>query len=405
MTDVPQSPEIPTSAEVPTQIEDHDDDAVEAGPAPAPSPEASDSQTPASTTTRARAAAVPRSYPRRTIEDALRIPMAIKDNNGGQPWAPDQVAQAVGMGMSGAYYYLTQSSRDFGFTIGTRDAAQIEITELGKHAVYPGSDEERAAALLEAFLKVEIFKKVVEHYHGSKLPDEPYRTNTLTTTFGLDETIVDEFVGLFEKNTRFVGIGTDWPTTSETSPGHIRPLIAAAGSGPKDEGGVLVGKPSGVDTGLRCFIAMPFSEKSDEYPIGFFSEVFNSLLVPAITAAGFEAFTARRAGSDVIQATIVNDLLDADLVVVDLTEHNPNVLFELGMRMHADLPVALIRAKGTGPIFDVDNMLRVEEYSPNLWASTVKRDVEALRDHIKGAWDNRETSQTFMQILQRRSSN
>ena len=49
--------------------------------------------------------------------------------------------------------------------------------------------------------------------------------------------------------------------------------------------------------------------------------------------------TARKAGSDVIHATIVNGLLDADLVVADLTEHNPNVLFELGIRMAEDKPV------------------------------------------------------------------
>lgn len=100
-----------------------------------------------------------------------------------------------------------------------------------------------------------------------------------------------------------------------------------------------------------------------------------------------------------IQSTIVNDLLEADLVLADLTEHNPNVLFELGMRMHADLPVVLVRARGTGAIFDVDNMLRVEEYSPNLWSSSIKRDVPVLAEHIKAAWETRETGLTFMKIL------
>ncbi|MEA2168017.1 MAG: hypothetical protein QOF76_1317 [Solirubrobacteraceae bacterium] len=53
-------------------------------------------------------------------------------------------------------------------------------------------------------------------------------------------------------------------------------------------------------------------------------------------------------GSDLIHSTIVNDLLAADRVLCDLTEHNPNVLSELGMRMHADKPVALVRASGPG---------------------------------------------------------
>ena len=79
-----------------------------------------------------------------------------------------------------------------------------------------------------------------------------------------------------------------------------------------------------------------------------------------------------------IQSTIVTELLAADIVLADLTEHNPNVLFELGMRIAADKPVALVRAKGTGPIFDVDNLLRVEEYSPNLWQSTLAGDIGAI---------------------------
>jgi hypothetical protein len=110
--------------------------------------DATASDAPATTTRapRARAAAVARPYPRRTLEDALRIPTAIKDKNGGQPWAPDQVAAAVGMGMSGTYFYLTSAARDFGLTEGTRDAAVISITDLGRHAVYPGSDDEGSDA-------------------------------------------------------------------------------------------------------------------------------------------------------------------------------------------------------------------------------------------------------------------
>ncbi len=97
--------------------------------------------------------------------------------------------------------------------------------------------------------------------------------------------------------------------------------------------------------------------------------------------------TANRQGSDLIQSTIINDLIEADLVIADLTEHNPNVMFELGVRMAQDKPVVLIKAHGTGPLFDVDNMLRVFEYSANLWQTTVEKDMPnfgiSLRVHGK----------------------
>lgn len=127
--------------------------------------------------------------------------------------------------------------------------------------------------------------------------------------------------------------------------------------------------------------------------------MLRSLIAPAGRHAGFTVSTANRQGTEVIQSTIVNNLLDADLVVADLTEHNPNVLFELGMRMTEDKPVALIRAKGTGKIFDVDNMLRVFEYEANLWPTTVERDLPKLEKHIEATWANRETDQTYLKLL------
>ena len=92
-------------------------------------------------------------------------------------------------------------------------------------------------------------------------------------------------------------------------------------------------------------------------------------------------------------------MLNAELVVADLTDHNPNVLFELGIRLAKEKPVVLIKAKDTGPIFDVDNLMRVYPYNQNLWLSTVEGDVKGLTDRIKGTWDSRGAAVTYMQIL------
>ena len=87
------------------------------------------------------------------------------------------------------------------------------------------------------------------------------------------------------------------------------------------------------------------------------------------------------------------------MVIADLTEHNPNVLFELGVRITKEKPVVLVKASGTGRIFDVDNLLRVYEYKPNLWRTTVEKDLPSLTEFIRGAWEGRESDQTYMRIL------
>lgn len=330
---------------------------------------------------------VQRPYPRRTLEQAIRIGEAIKEYNGGNPWSQKDIGTALGVSPSSSNFrYLMAASRDFGLTTGANGS--ITLTALGQRAVYPTNESEAQEAIQAAFFNVEIFKRVVDHYQGSKLPDEPFLTNTLTTTFRLDASLVGEFRELFDKNCRYAGIGTDY------LPGDF------GGEATPRSGSKVISVSPRIKSGAPvCFIAMPFTEREDSHPIGFFKEVMNSVFKPAIESAGLEAKTALRQGSDVIHATIVNELLDADLVLADLTEHNPNVLFELGMRISANKPIVLVRAKGTGAIFDVDHLLRVEDYNPNLWPSTVPSDVAKLAEHIKGAWESRDDKQSFLDIL------
>jgi hypothetical protein len=333
-----------------------------------------------------------RPYPSMSLSRALAVPLKIKEFNGGNPWAPADLAEALGVGSkSPNLFYITAASRDFGLSVGTRDAETISLTDLGREIAYAPNIEVEHAKKVEAFLRIEIFKKVLDHYNGSTLPEMKYLGNTLEREFGLAPEFHEEFSRLFRENCDDLGISSGGaPGKPEDSQGASSPAT------------VVLGVPKGTSTNkLKAFIVMPFVERNASRAEGFFTEVLRSLLTPAGIAAGFVVQTANRQGSDVIQSTIINDLLEADLVIADLTDHNPNVLFELGMRMAEDKPVALVKASGTGRIFDVDNMLRVYEYSSNLWQSTIEKDLPTLTDHIKGAWDTRASEQTYMKILRR----
>jgi hypothetical protein len=339
-----------------------------------------------------------RPYPRVTLEGALRIPTALKEKNGGNPWPPADVAAAVGLSQKNAdFFYMAAASRDFGFTEGGRDSATISLTAFGRDVVYAPSKAEEQAKLREALLKVDIFRKVLEYYKGANLPEMQYLGNTLVREFSLDPLLHEEFSKLFRDNCTFLKVGSGFTPDEGTQP-------ARAMEKPGESAATVVLAEPKDKTGLKCFVAMPFREREDARSKGFFEEVLRALIAPAGREAGFEVATANRQGSDVIQATIVNQLLDADLVIADLTENNPNVLFELGLRIAEDKAVALIRAIGTPPIFDVDNMLRVFEYDPNLWTSSVEHDRPKLTDHIKAAWENRESGRTFMKILRERKA-
>ncbi|GAB1268364.1 hypothetical protein NBRC116493_16170 [Aurantivibrio infirmus] len=331
-------------------------------------------------------------FPRVTLENALRVPTALKEKNAGNPWPPAEVGKALSMGMSTRFYYLTAGARDYNLTEGTRDAAKISLTALGKKVLYPRSPEEEMVAKREAFLSVDIFRKVLEYYKGSDLPESQYLSNTLETEFGIDPSIHDDFIDIYQKNCRFLQIGHQFDISQQQ--------VIPANTG---NNGSTISSPvvtdSSIGDGPICFVIMPFVEREETRPTGFFEEVLASLITPAAESVGFVVRTANRQGSDVIQSTIVNELLEADLVVADLTEHNPNVLFELGMRMREDKPVALIKATGTGRIFDVDNMLRVVEYDSCLWRSTLQSDLPKLAEHIQATWDNRDNDISYMKLL------
>jgi hypothetical protein len=328
-----------------------------------------------------------RTFPQFTIEDSRKIPDVIKQFNAGNPWGPKDIATALKIGVSNNFFYLTAASRDYDLTVGTRDTEKIELSSLGRKLVYPKSPQEEAEAIQKAFRSVELFKNVYDYYQGENLPEIEYLKNTLKTEFGVDEQYQDDFYEIYQKNLSYLkSKGELIQTLTE----FIEPKSANSS--------IILGESINSGT-LVAFVAMPFSEKSSTYQKGYFDEVLKHLITPAAVKANFNARTAKKAGSEVIQSTIVNDLDSADLVIVDLTEHNPNVLFELGMRIAFNKPVCLIRAKGTPAIFDIDHMLRVYDYNPCLWQSTLEIDVPALSEHILETWKNKDSDRSYLSIL------
>jgi hypothetical protein len=331
------------------------------------------------------------SFPRTTLEEALKIAYALKEHNGGNPWDPEEIRKAIGAGTGGnAYFYLTAASRDYGLSIGTNAADKIALSDLGRELVYAPNAEAERALKLRAFLNIEVFKRVLEYYKGSNLPEMKYLGNTLQKEFDLPPQTHEEFSRIFRENCQYLGITSGLPGAVQT--------VVEGEEVPASPGTVTLAEAGGTSK-LTAFVIMPFVEREARHSFGFFAEVLRSLITPAAKEASFTVKTANRQGSDLIQSTIVNDLIEADLVIADLTEHNPNVMFELGVRMAEDKPVVLIKANGTGPLFDVDNMLRVFEYSPNLWQTTIEKDLPNLRDFIKGAWENRASEKSYMKIL------
>jgi hypothetical protein len=151
-------------------------------------------------------------FPRATLEQALKVPYALKEHNGGNPWETDEVRKAVGASAGNPWFYLSAASRDYGLTIGTRDTPKITLAELGREIVYAPNPETELTLKKQAFLNIDIFKRVLEYYKGSNLPDMKYLGNTLTKEFGLDPETHEEFAKIFRENCQYLGITSGVPS-------------------------------------------------------------------------------------------------------------------------------------------------------------------------------------------------
>ena len=107
---------------------------------------------------------------------------------------------------------------------------------------------------------------------------------------------------------------------------------------------------------MRAFIIRPFGKKKDLRGDEIdFDEVERLLIAPALKAVDAEGGTTIDiVESGNIRVDMFRRLLTADLVVADLTIHNANVFYELGVR-HAlrDRVTVLIRASASEVPFDL----------------------------------------------------
>lgn len=126
-----------------------------------------------------------------------------------------------------------------------------------------------------------------------------------------------------------------------------------------------------------CFVVMPIADM-DDYETGHFSRVYNYIIKPACTKAGFIAVRADDVvSSNYIVIDILNKIVQSDMVIYDLSGRNPNVMYELGVRQAFNLPTVLIKDMKTNRIFDIQG-LRCADYNHNLRIDTVEKSVDII---------------------------
>lgn len=121
----------------------------------------------------------------------------------------------------------------------------------------------------------------------------------------------------------------------------------------------------------RCFVIMPFSETSPKHTKRYWTKHYSSFLKVLIEEQlNLEAHRSQPLRGDIVNQ-IIKDLLVCQVVVADLTDSNPNVYWELGVRQSFKHGTVTIAEEGTilpsdigakGTLFYSDDHLKNAEF-------------------------------------------
>ena len=127
----------------------------------------------------------------------------------------------------------------------------------------------------------------------------------------------------------------------------------------------------------RCFVIMPFSQTTDEHTEDYWTNHFKFFLKPLIEECSPEAHRSKPLRGSIVRQ-ITTDLIRSSVVVADLTDANPNVYWELGVRQSFRHGTILIAQNDTALPFDIKD-------TGTLFYDPDHPDVDDFRDDFKDA--------------------
>lgn len=274
-------------------------------------------------------------FPRHTVEQALRIPKAILEQNAGRPCTSAQAAAYVGVGVHGPFRLEVSSAIKYGLI--ERVEKNIKPTDLARQILRPQSKTDEVDGYRQAIRNAPTLGKVYEHYRGENLPDDKFLKNTSAGKFAVPSDKFLEFkrillhnlekAELVEKKgdqVRIVDTSSDVPQTS---------LVKAAGHT--------------LSSRSTCFVMQPFAPPLGDY--------YRLVYEPAIRKAGLIPVRADDDifGTGKIIEQVWNGIQAAEILVAELTSRNPNVFYELGLAHALGKPVVLVTGAGEDVPFDL----------------------------------------------------
>lgn len=131
---------------------------------------------------------------------------------------------------------------------------------------------------------------------------------------------------------------------------------------------------------ITCGLIMPIA--SNEVGTAEHWRQVRTIIEDALQDTGFKVKMVSESDEvNVIHQNIVANIYSNDIVICDVSSRNPNVMFELGMRLTFDKPVVIVKDRETPFSFDVGNIQHLE-YPRSLNYIDIQQFQRDLREKV-----------------------
>jgi hypothetical protein len=315
-------------------------------------------------TLRRRKPRTERKFPALIFEEALEIPEGIQKYASGQKVRRLTLFEKLNKEPDKKESrQLVTASGQYGLTRGGYQADFLELTPEGDEAT---SDVVAPTKKLQARFDLAIkkhapFAFLYDKLKGNRMPAKEVLADYLSEG-NVEEDEKAECIDKFTLNAKFLGLLKTIGGSERIIP--IEQAVEEASSGPatRSETSTVGARPAGtgegaaatVDLAKICFYITPIGEENSEQRrhSDFMMEY---IIKPAVAEFGLTVVRAdQMVKPGMIGKQVIEHILNARLVIVDLSFHNPNVFYELCLRHATRLPTVQVkRTEDTIP-FDLN---------------------------------------------------
>lgn len=158
----------------------------------------------------------------------------------------------------------------------------------------------------------------------------------------------------------------------------------------------------------KCFIVSPIGKEGSTIRKRA-DQLFKYIILPVCKETGFEPIRVDKLNqADSITQTIIDYLLNSELVIADITGHNPNAFYEMGYRTSTGKPIIHLKDKKEVIPFDIagirafdydlSDLDSVEEVKSRLIKTINALSFEETLE-TEGAENHKDVIQEFSQLI------